>query len=199
MFIDNHWYGEIGHYSALSQASADRLLGQNPVNYPGRMHGFSPYVRMFYMQDWKTHAKPHRHAAGGPSDKLRGIGLDFSYGYIGTREHQIKLRGLIMREKRDYSFTPPGALTSASIYESNYSFTYLWRNLIGVLHGESRARGDRYSPFTRFFPNGQPGAKWSLTGVFVTPFGKEDSLAAPWANLRLHLPLQVLPVRRRHE
>lgn len=193
-FVDNHWYGEIGHYSALSAASADRLLGQDPVNDPGRMHGFSPYARMFYLQDWKTQfftvgvvgmQSRIDSAPGGPSDKLRDLGVDFSYGYIGTREHQLKARAVFLREKRDYGATPPGALSSASLYESTFTATYLYRNLIGVLYGQTHTRSNNDSAFFRYFPNGQPGAKWTLTGVFVTPFGKEDSWGAPWANLRL--------------
>jgi len=193
VYLDDHWYGELGHYSAMAPSTADRLFGQDPVNYPGRMHGFSPYARMFYMQDWKTQfvtaglvgmQSRLDTAQGGPSDKLRNVGIDFSYGFIGTREHQVKARAVFLRERRDYGLVPAGALPSATLFESTFSANYIYRNLVGLMYAETRTRSNNDSPFFRYFPNGQPGAKLRFAGLYVTPWGKEDSWGAPWANVR---------------
>jgi hypothetical protein len=193
-FLDNSWYGEIGHYGAMSAKTADKLLGQDPVNDPGRMHGFSPYARMFYMKDWKTQfvtaglvgmQSRIDSAPGGPADRLRDVGVDLSYGFVGTREHIFKTRAVWLREKRAYGFAPPGALSDATLYETTFTANYLYRNLVGVMYARTSTRSDSDSPFYRFFPNGQPGARFNMIGLYATPFGKEDSWGAPWANLRV--------------
>jgi hypothetical protein len=45
-------------------------------------------------------------------------------------------------------------------------------------------RSDSKDPVC-YFPFGRTDTKVRYTELFWTPFGKEDSWAAPWANLRL--------------
>lgn len=204
--VADHWYVELGAYDSLSRSMQDRL-GQDPEGDPGRISGVAPYWRLAYLRDLKTqffgvglyglsarrqisilNPQPLATARVGAPDKHTSIGLDGVYEYLGNREHVVQLRANILRERRSYGSTPTNPFTgqvapaSATVRESTLAGTYVFRQTYGITTAVMRSASQ--DP-VRYYPFGRSDSKVRYTELFYTPFGKEDSWAAPWANLRL--------------
>jgi len=203
---DQHWYAEAGAYRSLSRSLQDRL-GQDPQSDPGRFSGLAPYWRLAYLHDMKTQffgggiygmsakrqlavtsPQPLQTERSGPSDSLTDIGADAMYEYLGNREHIVQLRANAVRESRRYGSTPTNPFTGAvaparaTVRELTLAATYVFRQSYGITAAVMRS--DSQDP-VRYYPFGRTTSKVRYTELFWTPFGKEDSWAAPWANLRL--------------
>lgn len=203
---DQHWYAEAGAYRSLNRSLQDRL-GQDPQNDPGRFSGLAPYWRLAYLHDMKTHffgggiygmgarrqlavlsPQPLATERSGPSDSLTDIGADAMYEYLGNRQHIVQLRANAVHERRRYGSTPTNPFTgevapgSASVREFTLAGTYVFRQTYGITAAVMRSESK--DP-VRYYPFGRTDSKARYTELFWTPFGKEDSWAAPRANLRL--------------
>jgi len=182
-------------------------LGQDPQSDPGRFFGLAPYWRLAYLHDMKTQffgggiygmsakrqlavtsPQPLQTERSGPSDSLTDIGADAMYEYLGNREHIVQLRANAVRESRRYGSTPTNpfagavAPARATVRELTLAATYVFRQSYGITAAVMRS--DSQDP-VRYYPFGRTTSKVRYTELFWTPFGKEDSWAAPWANLRL--------------
>lgn len=203
---DQHWYAEAGGYRSLSRSLQDRL-GQDPQGDPGRFSGLAPYWRLAYLHDMKTqffgggiygmnakrqlavtNPQPLATERSGPSDELTDIGIDAMYEYIGTRQHVLQLRANALRERRRYGTTPMNPYTGAvapaavTVRELTLAGTYVFRQSYGITAALMRSAS---TDAVRYYPFGRSDSKVRYAELFWTPFGKEDSWAAPWANLRL--------------
>ncbi|MBI5720467.1 MAG: cytochrome C [Burkholderiales bacterium] len=203
---DQHWYAEAGAYRSLSRSLQDRL-GQDPQRDPGHFSGLAPYWRLAYLHDMKTQffgagvygmrakrqlavlgPQPLTTERSGPSDTLTDIGVDAMYEYLGNREHVVQLRANAVHERRRYGTTPTNPFTGAvapadaTVREFTFAGTYVFRQHYGITAAVMRS--DSKDP-VRYFPFGRTDSKVRYTELFWTPFGNEDSWAAPWANLRL--------------
>lgn len=204
--LDNRWYAEIGGYRSLSRSTQDKL-GQDPQGDPGRLSGVAPYWRLAWLHDMKTQfigvglygmtarrqiavlsPQPLITERAGPTDKLSDIGVDAVYEYLGNRTHVVQLRLNTLRERRRYGSTPTNPFTgavapaTATVRESTLAATYLFRQTYGITTAVMRSAS---ADPVRYFPFGRTDSKTRYTEIFWTPFGKEDSWGAPWANLRL--------------
>jgi hypothetical protein len=203
---DQHWYAEAGAYRSLSRSLQD-TLGQDPQSDPGRFSGLAPYWRLAYLHDMKTQffgggiygmsakrqlavisPQPLMTERSGANDTLSDLGVDAMYEYLGNREHVVQLRANAVHERRRYGSTPANPFTGAvaparaMVREMTLGGTYVFRQSYGITMAVTRS--DSKDP-VRYFPFGRTDSKVRYTEVFWTPFGKEDSWAAPWANLRL--------------
>jgi hypothetical protein len=205
--FDKHWYGELGGYRSLGRDTQDKL-GQDPASDPGRFSSAAPYWRLAYLRDLKTQflgfgfyglsarrqltvlsPQPLVTERSGPYDRLRDVGADAVYEYLGDRRHVVQLRANYLREQRRFGSTPTNPFTGAvapadsSLTESTLAATYVYRQTCGATIAwlSSRASADA----VRYYPNDRPDSRVRYTEVFWTPFGREDSWHAPWANLRL--------------
>jgi len=201
-----HLYAEAGAYRSLSRSLQDKL-GQDPQGDPGRFSGLAPYWRLAYLHDMKTqffgggifgmnakrqltvlNPQPLMTERSGAYDSLADIGVDAVYEYLGNRDHIVQLRTSSVRERRNYGSTPVNPFTgavapaSATVREFTLAATYVFHQTYGIT--ASVMRGASTDP-VRYFPFGRTDSRVRYTEVFWTPFGKEDSWAAPWANLRL--------------
>ncbi len=192
---DNRFYGELGGYRALSQSFLDKIN----VGADARVKGTAPYWRLGYMKDlhsqfWSVgavgmNAEIQPGFASGPVDKYRDFGMDASYQYLGDRKNILALNTSYVRERqtRDASVAAGDAatlrgklnrfdLSGSWHYDQAYGLTASYFNITGdadaTLYGSASGRPD-----TRGYTL---QADW-------TPYGKENSWGAPWANLRLGL------------
>ncbi len=205
--FDKHWYAELGGYRSLARGTQD-ALGQDPQNDPGRFSSVAPYWRLAYLHDFKTQfigfglygmsarrqlrvlsPQPLATERSGPSDRLNDVGVDAVYEYLGDRSHILQLRANYLRERRRFGSTPTNPYTgavapgSSALHEATLAATYVFRQAYGatVAWMSSRATADA----VRYYPNNTPDSRVRYVEVFWTPFGREDSWGAPWANLRL--------------
>ena len=196
-FYDQTWYGELGSYRSLS-TSTQHHLGFDPAGDPGKLSGTS-YWRLAYMKDLKTQFfslgvvglnTDRQLNRSGPSDHITDLGLDLSYQYLGTREHMLQARYVNILERRDYGSTPaspfvPGLFANprGRSRDQTLVLTYVYKQTYGLT--AARLMGTAEDDAVRFLPYGKPDTHSTFVEASWIPFGKEDSWAAPWANLRL--------------
>ncbi len=193
-------YVELGGYQALARpvlnatgAKAD--LGNTP--------GLITYWRMAYMNDMH---KQNFHAGlfglnsriqprefDGPSNKANDLGVDASYQFLGTRKHIASVYGSYIRENQTLSASfasGDAASRSGNLSELMLNASYYYDQTWGLTLGRFDTKGSRD---VNLYP-GEPDsgsrlaspntAGYSLQADW-TPWGKEDSWQAPWANVRV--------------
>jgi hypothetical protein len=195
-FFDNRWYAELGTYRTLSRTLQTRT-GQGTDEDPGRLGGGTAYWRLAYFQDLKSSAfnvglfgfnasvQPDR-TPGTPSNRFTDLGIDGQYQWLGTREHIVTLQGSHLREhqRRDALLAAGEADNGVGhLRESKLNVSYHFRQTWGVTAGLFRTGGDADATLY----GGSPDTRGRIVQLDWTPFGKEDSWGAPWANLRLGL------------
>jgi hypothetical protein len=194
---DGSWYGELGTYRAMSVSAQDRL-GFDPADDPGKLSGTS-YWRLAYMKDLKTQFfsaglvglnTKRQLNRSGPGDDIKDLGVDLSYQYLGSREHMVQLRYFNILERRKYGTTPaspfvPGLVANSTgrSRDQSLSMTYVYQQSYDIT--VARLVGTAADDAVRYLPYGRPDTTSTLILVSWVPFGKEDSWATPWANVRL--------------
>ena len=198
-FWDNSLYAEIGTYRALSQAiQAD--TGQHRSGDMGRLDGDTVYWRLAWMQDWKqqsftagvfgfdTAIQPDR-ISSGPQNHYHDVGVDASWQFLGTRKHvgTIYTSYIHENQRRNDLFTKGEATNrTGHLNEFRINASYYFDQTYGVSAGRFITRGSRDTLlYADGYANGSPNTTGSVFQADWTPFGKEDSWGAPWANLRL--------------
>jgi hypothetical protein len=130
---------------------------------------------------------------GNPSarDRFHDVGVDASYQYLGTRRHIFTANARYTREHRglDGSFAAGGAdSASGSLSEYNVNGSYYFRNTYGFTVGAFGNSGNADATlYADGSATGSPNSRGMIYQLDYTPFGKESSWLAPWANLRLGL------------
>ncbi len=201
-FWDNAFYGELGGYRSLSQGTLHNL---GLTDEAGEIDGAAPYWRLGYLKDnrksaysfglFGLYAKLQPDRLSGPTNDYRDIGVDASYQFFGTRKHIFTVFSSFIDEDqtRNYSFDEGTAANrSGNLQSFNLNGSYTYDQTYGVTLGLNRTWGDR--DFLLYPLEAQSGSRtgspdstaWILDANW-TPFGKEASWGAPWANLRLGL------------
>lgn len=199
-FYDNNWYAELGGYQSLSKG----LLSDVNVDPGDKIKGTSPYWRLAYFQDMRKQAfsvgifgMNNRLLPGwqsGSTDKYNDIGIDGSYQFLGTREHVFGLNGSFIHENRnlDASFAAGDvSKKNGSLNRLDLSGSYHYDKTYGLTLGLFDIRGNRddslYNTGEADFGSvkGSPNSRGYTLQADWTPFGKEDSWLAPWANMRV--------------
>lgn len=191
-------YAEIGTYRSLSVTMQSRL-GLGKADDIGRLGSGTAYWRLALFQDFKKQAfnvgvfglntslQPDRSVPG--SNRYNDLGVDASYQFLGTREHVFTANGSYIRERqtRNQMFAngeadnQKGRLNEMRVGAS-YHFLQTW----GATLGRFTTRGTRdASLYSEGYANGSPNTSGYIVQADWTPWGKENSWGAPWANLRL--------------
>lgn len=198
-FWDNSLYAEVGTYRALSQ-TAQSKLGLGREDDPGRLGGNTAYWRLAWMQGMKkqafqagvfglhTEIQPD-HQSSGPTNKYNDIGVDASYQFLGTREHVGTVyTSYIWENTTNNAFYDSGeaANRSGSLNEFKLNASYYYQQTYGLTVGRFMTQGKRDTLlYGDGYANGSPNTSGYLLQADWTPWGKEGSWGAPWANLRL--------------
>ena len=199
--LDGTWYAEAGAYRSLSAAFLQRVN----ADFGGRIAGIAPYARMAYTKDMTdgnfevggvlfnarrglvgSDASGNATSLSGPSDRFEDIGVDASYQHIGDGTHIVTVKALYVdeRQRLDGSFA---AGSAARLHNSLRSFnldgSYWFRNTWGVTLAGFVNKGSRDA---LLYPDtGRPDTNGGIVEFDWNPFGKSDSWATPFANLRL--------------
>jgi hypothetical protein len=202
-FLDNGLYAEFGGYMPASpkyQVATGAV--ENANNLGEGLTGYAPYWRLAYLKDMKK----TMFTAGffgmkgnlrnilnnvGRADQFMDWGFDANYQYLGTREHVFAFGGAYTHETLNWGQTydfgnaqNSGAtlqeirLTSSYHYAKTYGATVSFFDLLGT--------SDRqYYQNTLGYSSDRPDSNGLIYQLDWTPFGKEDSWGAYWANLRV--------------
>jgi hypothetical protein len=193
--IDNNLYAEFGLYDTVSK----NTLKQFNADDPGKFKGLASYWRVAYFKDMKrdnfsvglfgfnADLQPDR-ANLGNTDKYRDIGLDAAYQYLGNREHIYALNASYVREwqKLGYTFEQSGSDNLKNhIDQFRIAASYHYNQTWGLTAGLFATRGNTDTTFYGDSLNGKPNTSGYILQADWTPWGKEGSWGAPFANVRL--------------
>lgn len=195
-FYDNHVYAEFGLYNSLSRRALDTLHTEDV----GKFKGAGSYGRLAWFQDRKrdnlhvgligfsTAIQPDR-ADLGTADRYRDLGIDAGYQFLGNREHIFTVNASYMKEWQKLAYTisriDEAANASNSLKQFRLAGSYHYRQTWGATAGVFDTRGTVDTTIFGTSLNGRPDTRGYLLQADWTPWGKEASWGAPWANLRL--------------
>jgi hypothetical protein len=205
-FIDNRYYVEAGAYSTPS----DNFLDSTGVapDEAAKLDGAAFYARAGYQRDW---GKDNMHVGAAllsanvfperdsslPSDSVTDLLIDGGYQFLGNRKNIFSVQGAYTYEWRDLkgstligaadrakadlqAFHVDGTYVYDQTYEAILGLNAVWGSGDATLYAPDPVGGSR---------TGDPkSTSVSLEGDW-TPFGKDDSYGAPYANLKLGLRL----------
>ena len=191
------FYGELGLYRSLSKGflnDVNVLATGDPLD---KLQRAAPYWRLAYFKDLRTQAysvglfgmdaniQPE---GADATDKYRDIGIDGMYQFLGKRRHIASVYGSYLREDRTLDATYAGGAGAdtpkGTLNQLRVNASYYYDKTYGVTLGLFDTHGDKditlYGTRT-----GKPDTNGATLQVDWTPFGKEDSWGAPWANMRV--------------
>lgn len=195
-FFENGIYAELGGYGANNRKLLETVnildradLGQNIV-------GIAPYGRLAWFKDMKSQnfsvgvvgfaPSVRSYGLSGAVDRYTDLGVDANYQWLGNRVHVFTLGASWIYEWQTLGETFAGggaASKTQTLGQFTASASYYYDKTWGLT---ARAFSSRGSADAVLYPgSGRP----DTTGVSLqadwTPFGKEGSWAAPYANLRM--------------
>ena len=191
---DGSFYGELGGYRSLSPSLINKL-GDDDV---GKLKGTAPYFRVGYMKDLRksmyafglfgmnADLDPSR-TPGAGYDKYRDLGLDATYQYLGDRKNIYTAHASYTHEKNTLDVSAPGT-GHGKLDSFNLAASYFYDQTYGVTLGLFDSRGNNNPAlWTAAYGITKPDSRGYVVQLDWTPWGKESSWNAPWANLRLGL------------
>ncbi len=201
--IDGGLYLEAGGYRSLSPA----FLRDVNADFSGRLSGIAPYARLAYTWNLASanlqvgafafhaarglvgaNARGDAVALAGPSDKFTDLGIDASYQFQAGDQHAVTVNALYLDERQRLDATYAAGISSNlhdSLRALNLNASYWYRNTWGITLGGFANDGSR--DLALYGNNGRPDTHGGVVELNWNPFGKADSWAQPFANLRLGL------------
>lgn len=197
---NKNFYGELGLYNSLSRTGVNMVnngLVATANGEDGRFKGVGTYWRLAYFKDMKRDnfsvglfgfdAGVQSLDNPGTADRYRDIGVDASYQFLGNRQHIFTANASYVheRQKLNYTFGQSGSdnlKNSLDQYKLAVSYHYqqTWGATLGLFDNRGSADMTLYGT-----PNGRPNTSGYIVQADWTPWGKESSWGAPWANVRL--------------
>jgi hypothetical protein len=204
-FYDDSIYAELGVYTNLSKNTL-RIFNTDDL---GKFKGVGTYGRVAYFKDRKrdnfsvgllgfsADIQPNRDELG-VADKYRDLGIDASYQYLGNRRHIFTANASYVKEWQRLDYSLAGAdNTHNSINQAriagSYHYDQTWGATLGLFDMRGKSNSGLYTSDTNGdgtgLPTGSISGHPNTSGYIVqadwTPWGKENSWMAPWANVRL--------------
>jgi hypothetical protein len=211
VWYDHKFYLEAGGYTTLSSWALARI--GNPYTV-GSTQGIAPYLRAAYEWDWNGQAAHvgaiYLQSSVNPAtdtfdtdgsngrDHYTDYAFDGGYQYLGDGTHIVTVLGIFTHESQNLkgttgSFNAANGTTYGSTsslnqfrlngsywYQNTYGVTLAWQKTWGpanpVLYQPGEVSGSA---------NSKPNSNAFIVEADWVPFGKLDSWASPWANLKL--------------
>jgi hypothetical protein len=200
-------YAEAGVYDSFSKGQLDTLnVEQGP-----QIHAAAPYLRVAWYNDddtlsWHGGALAFRakltdvDQQSGPEDVHTSIGLDGGTQWRPNARHLFSLSGQYLHEHQDLQASFPAGLSDgdsnhlhelhlagAWSIDDTWGLSASWIDIYGTRDDRRYAPVDAGGDFLR---RGKPDSTGYTLQADWTPFGKEMSWRAPWANTRIGLQYQ---------
>ena len=196
---DQHWYAEVGSYRSWSSAMLVRLGEGRPADTDASKLRGNVYWRLAYMRDAQNYSYSlglvglqaslsERAHAALPSNHFSDIGIDGAYRLMGSGTDLMTINGLVVHENSNLDHDVVVGAASGSrvgLTSSRLNLSYYWRQTYGATVGYFATTGGSDALRYAGNVNNKPDTKGWVMQTDWTPFGKEDSWMAPYANLRL--------------
>jgi hypothetical protein len=199
--IDDHLYLEAGAYRGLSNSWLSRA-GVGADSNPN-MDGLSPYWRAAWQTDlganyfsagiYGLNSKLRPDPASPQADRFNDLGFDATYQYTGDGGHAVAANFTMIHEKQslDASFASGNAASNADRLNSvsvdvTYAYQQTWVATVGLFDTTGSTDMSLYAPApVSGSLSGSPDSRGCVLLLEYIPFGKLDSVARPWLNLRV--------------
>jgi hypothetical protein len=198
-------YAEAGAFTSLPQLSNRQILGVYPTDGPV-LSGSAPYWRLAVQNETQKTSMsigtfglaasvfPFDDQSAG-TDTYLDIGFDGSFQWHASKAHVFSVYASAIRETAQlHSSAATGAAASKNFSLDTYKInaSYYYDQTWGVTGGLFSVHGSHdallYAPAPDVGSrSNSPDSDGYVLQLDWTPFGKEDSWAQPWANLRLAL------------
>jgi hypothetical protein len=207
-WYDRSLYVEAGLYNTYGPS----LLSATGQAYgPGSTANPAPYVRLAYEWNWSGQSA---HVGGlflhsninpaiGPfsadgsfgHDSFTDYAIDAGYQFLGNRTYVVTADAILEHEDQNLrgTFGMGGAAKSGhSLNQARASLSFFYKDTYGLTLGIENTWGTPdpvlYAPApVTGSANGKPNSNAFIIEADWIPFGKQDSWAAPWVNLKLGL------------
>ncbi len=203
VMVNNRYYLELGGYRGVSNHWLDKL-GVGADSSP-HLSGLAPY--------WRATAQfingPHSYSFGTfgldarvqpdptapEKDHFTDFGFDATYQYTGPTKSIVSANASLIHERQDLQATLAGggadrasqSLDFQSV-DLAYSYDRTWVATVNEFTTSGSTDATLYAPSQLSgFANGSPDSSGYRLQLEYVPFGKLDSPARPWLNLRLGL------------
>lgn len=172
-------------------------FGLGRADDPGKLGGSTAYWRLALFQDLKKQAfsvgvfgfnstiQPRGETG---SNRYNDLGVDASYQFLGTRKHVATVNTSYIRERQTLGqLFDAGEADNrqARLNEFKLSTSYHYDQTWGLTLGRFLTNGSTDATRYDFSSTGSPNSAGYIVQGDFTPWGKEASFGAPWANLRL--------------
>lgn len=199
VMISRFLYLEAGAYTTFAKDVQKGMGTFEPEQ--NQIDGGAPYWRIVLQRDWNGHyfalghyalradVFPGRNQSAG-TDRYTDLALDFTYQFLGNPRHIYELKGTYIREDQDLtaSRTLGNAANSSNRLDTfRINAAYTFEQTYGFTFGYHKISGSKDVLFNHFSPSGSPNSEFFITELDYIPFGKQDSFAEPWLNLRVAL------------
>ncbi len=200
-WYDNALYLEAGAYTTPSAWGLARFGNDLGV---GAIVGAAPYARVAYEYQWNGqsahigamfmradvnpvltdiggNAVPFHSTGMNGQDRYTDYGFDASYQFLGDGTHIVVVQGLFVHE--DQVLNASLGAGSFSLNQLRTNVSYWYQNTYGVTLGWQKTWGSPNPIFGT--ANGKPNSNAFIVEADWVPFGKAESFASPWVNLKL--------------
>jgi hypothetical protein len=201
--VDDHFYLEAGAYRGLS----DRWLRNVGLGPDDNLHmdGLSPYWRATWQTDFRRHyfsagvfgmnTKLHPDPSAPETDRFNDIGLDLTYQYTNDSGHGVSANFTVVHEKQSLDASYAAGNSAANFNHLNtanldvtYAYRQTWVASVGLFDTSGSTDMGLYAPGpVSGSLTGSPDSRGYLVQLEYVPFGKLDSFASPWLNVRVGL------------
>jgi hypothetical protein len=201
--VDDHLYLEAGAYHGLS----DRWLRNAGLGPDDNLHldGMSPYWRAAWQMDFGRqyfsvgmfglNSKLHPDPTSPATDRFNDVGFDVTYQYVNDTGHALSADFTVVHERQslDASFPAGNSANSTNHlntvgFDLSYAYQQTWVASMGLFSTSGSTDIGLYAPDPGDGSlSGSPDTGGYIVQLEYIPFGKLDSFARPWLNLRLGL------------
>jgi len=201
--IDDHLYLEAGAYRGVSNHWLKNLGVGSDAN--PHMDGLSPYWRAAWQMDFTQHyfsvgvfglnAKFQPDPSAPQEDRFNDVGFDATYQYVNDSGHSVSANFNVTHEKQtlDASFAAGDSASNSNHLNTvsldvTYAYQQTWAASAGLFNTSGSTDMGLYAPDpVGGSLTGSPDSRGYILMLEYVPFGKLESLARPWLNVRLGL------------
>jgi hypothetical protein len=203
VMVDDHLYLEGGAYRGLSNRwlrNAGLTADANP-----HLDGLAPYWRVSWQVDKKENyfsvgmfgldTKLQPDASLPEKNEFNDVGLDATYQFTDGSRNALSVNLSIIHEKQtlDATFAAGNSASNSNHLNTfglnvTYAYHQTWVAGVGFFDTSGSSDTGLYAPAADVGSNnGSPDSRGYVLQVEYVPFGKLNSFASPWLNLRLGL------------
>jgi hypothetical protein len=195
-WLDSSLYLEVGAYTTPSGWTLARL--GNDLGGQGSIAGAAPYARIAYEYQWHNQAAhvgalfmradvnpptgvPFQSSGVNGQDRYSDYAFDASYQFLGDGTHIVTVQGIYLHEDQQLNASGGGASIALNQVRANVSYWY--KNTYGLTFGWQNTWGSLNPGYGT--ANGKPNSNQFIVEADWVPFGKAESWANPWVNLKV--------------